>query len=72
MTRIPRWLARCSWAGAALLVVACGGPGGGTAGPREQDKVLEQSSLTPQQTAYRDALKKFNDEVVPAAEKEAR
>jgi iron(III) transport system substrate-binding protein len=46
-------------------------PGGGSAGPREQDKVLQQTgSLTPQQTAYRDALKKFNDEVVTAAEKE--
>ncbi|GEM_PF-4176105 len=41
-------------------------------GPREQDQILksDQAQLTPAQVKYRDALKKFQDEVVPAAKKE--
>jgi iron(III) transport system substrate-binding protein len=65
-----RSLGHLSWAGTLFLAVACSGPGGSTAGPREQDKVLQAESVTPEEAKYRDALKKFNDEVVPAAEKE--
>lgn len=65
---------RCNylaWASVLLMAVACGGPGGGgPVGPREQEKVLQSQTLTPEQARYRDALEKFNKEVVPAAEKE--
>lgn len=55
---------------AMFLVAACGGPSGGPVGPREQEKILQSESLTAEQTRYRDALKEFNEKVVPAAEQE--
>ena len=59
-------------AGTMLLTgLACGSTAAVPQG-REQDKILQadKAALTPEQVKYRDALKKFNDEVVPAAKKE--
>lgn len=59
-------------AGTMLLTgLACGSTAA-VPQDREQDKILQadKAALTPEQVKYRDALKKFNDEVVPAAKKE--
>lgn len=59
-------------AGLAVVAFTACSPAAAPVGPREQDQILQQdqAKLTPEQTKYRDALKKFQDEVVPAAKKE--
>jgi len=54
----------------AVLLAACASPA--AAPPREQAPALTQNDaqLSPEQRKYRDALKTFNDTVVPAANKE--
>jgi len=55
-----------------MLIGACSSAPQAAVGPREQQSVLTtpDNQLTPEQRTYRDALKEFQDTVVPAAKKE--
>ena len=55
---------------ATMLLAACAPPA--AVAPREQQAVVAKSDaeLTPEQRKYRDALKEFQETVVPAAKKE--
>ncbi len=72
MTPHWRYLAQALLGAAVLASLTACGSAPAPVGPREQDQILktDQAQLTPAQVKYRDALKKFQDEVVPAAKKE--
>lgn len=71
LSTIRRSLASAVLGVTLLTVLACGSTATGIQ-EREADKILgaDATQLTPEQVKYRDALKKFTDEVVPAAKKE--